>query len=556
MTDYVEYNTAYGSLGNYIPSPLKATTGRPKGWVYDAGRVESSSSVLNIFSGAKLRRYLNVNNATSLKINGSSNSNRSYKITLGGVDLGTFKINVSALTIPLPTELSGDQILELENIDLDKVGLAGVYIPKTSPFVDAYAENAVSFPGVPIAFFDSSVTANSSWLWDFGDGTTSTDKNPAHTYTALGEYTVTLTTNLGTKKVLVLITDPTPQLSPNSNKVSGPAPLSVAFDISNSYNYDHGYSTSVSNITWEFKDGTPNSILPAQTHIFNTPGTYDVALTIVGFTGVTAQTTIQIQVRALTPPVSDFSATPKGGLAVDFKDLSTNDPTAWAWDFGEIEDKTRQNLTHIFQTPGIYNVRLTATNADGSNQIIKEIPVTVTETGSGGSASTNFSYTIPDPLSPLVVQFTDLTGGNPTAWFWNFDDGSTSTEQNPSHTYEKAGLYNVFLTATVDGKAITSSKLISIQPGATPPASDAATPSTIPVNTLATVTITGTGFKSGSKVRIIKPNFWGIAKVVSISSTQVVFTFYFEEMFLGLCGVAVIATNGKSTLFENAIMVE
>jgi len=56
-----------------------------------------------------------------------------------------------------------------------------------------------------------------------------------------------------------------------------------------------------------------------------------------------------------------------------------------------------------------------------------------------------------DPVSgyrPLDVQFTDNSTGNPTAWEWDFGDGGSSTEQNPSHEYTAAGTYTVSLTVT------------------------------------------------------------------------------------------------------------
>ncbi|MCK9278643.1 MAG: PKD domain-containing protein, partial [Methanoculleus sp.] len=51
-------------------------------------------------------------------------------------------------------------------------------------------------------------------------------------------------------------------------------------------------------------------------------------------------------------------------------------------------------------------------------------------------------------LPPLAIQFTDTSGGNPTAWAWDFGDGNTSTEQNPVHIYTRVGTYPVTLTVT------------------------------------------------------------------------------------------------------------
>jgi YVTN family beta-propeller protein len=49
---------------------------------------------------------------------------------------------------------------------------------------------------------------------------------------------------------------------------------------------------------------------------------------------------------------------------------------------------------------------------------------------------------------PLTVQFTDKTTGEPTSWYWDFGDGTTSTLQNPVHTYNTAGIYIPILTAS------------------------------------------------------------------------------------------------------------
>ena len=61
---------------------------------------------------------------------------------------------------------------------------------------------------------------------------------------------------------------------------------------------------------------------------------------------------------------------------------------------------------------------------------------------------TNFSASVSSGTTPLTVNFTDLSQGTPTSWAWDFGDGSTSTSQNPSHTFTEAGIYVVKLTAT------------------------------------------------------------------------------------------------------------
>jgi PKD repeat protein len=84
------------------------------------------------------------------------------------------------------------------------------------------------------------------------------------------------------------------------------------------------------------------------------------------------------------PPAASFTATPLAGtapLAVQFTDTSTEDPTAWAWDFGDGETSTQQNPQHTYAEPGTYTVTLTATNAYGSDTKTMTDLITVYESG-------------------------------------------------------------------------------------------------------------------------------------------------------------------------------
>ena len=75
-----------------------------------------------------------------------------------------------------------------------------------------------------------------------------------------------------------------------------------------------------------------------------------------------------------------------------------------------------------------------------------------------------------------MVSFQDMSSGVPTSWFWNFGDGTTSTQQNPTHTFSTVGDYDVSLTIANYAGNSTATKRIQVI--ANPPPSSPTAPST------------------------------------------------------------------------------
>lgn len=172
----------------------------------------------------------------------------------------------------------------------------------------------------------------------------------------------------------------------------------------------------------------------------------------------------------VVPPSVDFTYSPTDPSledTIDFMDAST-DPdgsiTAWDWDFGDGATSTEQNPTHQYADKGEYTVQLTVTDNDGLTNTTEQ---TITLRNLPPTASFTFS-----PSEPTVgedVLFSDASSdpeGQPImAWNWDFGDGTTSNEQNPTHVYETSGSYLVTLTVTDDeGLEGTSSTTVEVQP--------------------------------------------------------------------------------------------
>lgn len=200
---------------------------------------------------------------------------------------------------------------------------------------------------------------------------------------------------------------------------------------------------------WDFGDGT-TSTDQNPVHTFLTNGTFNVCLTASNvIAGDTYCDFVTIDVYAV--PVANFSFT--GDPVVNFTDLSINTPTSWDWDFNDGGTSTEQNPTHTFVEDGTYSVCLTASNAEGDATVCKDVTISNTPK----TPVVDFSYAI----SGTTVTFTDLSTNLPDYWDWDFGDGGSSTEQNPSHFYPAPTAYTVCLTAgNVAGESF-SCKLVS-----------------------------------------------------------------------------------------------
>ncbi|HPG40858.1 MAG TPA: PKD domain-containing protein [bacterium] len=161
--------------------------------------------------------------------------------------------------------------------------------------------------------------------------------------------------------------------------------------------------------------------------------------------------------QVIVSPVANFSATPTFGyapLAVQFTNLST-DAATYDWDFGDGSVHSAQtNPQHSYNTPGSYQVTLTATGEGGTDTEIKSGYIVVNYQ----PPAADFSATPLTGKAPLTVQFTNLST-NATTFDWNFGDGSAHVATvNPQHVYNAPGSYQVTLVATGAGGTDTEVK--------------------------------------------------------------------------------------------------
>ncbi|PWR75680.1 PKD domain-containing protein [Methanospirillum stamsii] len=348
--------------------------------------------------------------------------------------------------------------------------LGGYYTVTKNNFITVTQSGGIvaDFSGVPtsgnapltVQFTDLSTGSPTMWNWNFGDGTSEGMlASPSHTYQNPGTYTVTLTassqtggTSTKTKEGYITVTQSGSIVADFSGvPTSGNAPLTVQFtDLS---------TGSPTMWNWNFGDGTSEGMLASPSHTYQNPGTYTVTLTASSQTGGTSTKTKEGYITVTqsgSGPTAAFTVDKRSGpkpLTVQFTDQSTGSPTMWAWDFGDGTTDLVANPSHTYQEAGVYTVSLTASNTAGSNTKTETDYISVT--GDIPPPVAMFEATPLSGQAPLSVSFTDLSIGPPTSYLWNFGDGTTSTESDPTHVYSAGGSYTVTLTVKNSGGSHT-----------------------------------------------------------------------------------------------------
>ena len=265
-----------------------------------------------------------------------------------------------------------------------------------------------------------------NWSWDFGDGNTSTEQNPIHTYTSGGTFNVCLTASNSTGS------------NTACQEVEVFLPPAAAFDIDTIGNGTFAFNDLSTNTplswAWDFGDGSTSDV-QNPIHTYNIPGTFNVCLNVINEVG---ENTICQSLTVVLIPVANFEIVENGDGNFQFNDLSTNNPDAWVWTFGDGNMTNDQSPSHTYDAPGSYEVCLTAANEVGSTQSCQMVSVLFAPVA---------SFDI-DTLDNGLYGFTDLSTNTPSSWTWDFGDGNTSTAQNPTHTFATAGTFNICLTAT------------------------------------------------------------------------------------------------------------
>ncbi len=294
----------------------------------------------------------------------------------------------------------------------------------------------------PVNFQNLSQSAV-SWKWRFGDGDSSVEQQPVHTYQSDGYFDVILiatSSNGCTGSILkpkyIHVDAPDIQLAASPR--FGCVPLSTAFSLP---------AASAGDITgydWDFGDGTAHAISAAPAHTYNNAGTYTVSLQVTTGAGCKLSFSRDNYIHTGVKPVLDFAASAAETCLnnpVQFINKSQPPGNLWVWTFPNDDNNidTVENPLHQFHTLGPQEITLTVSNNGCITSLTKSNFIMVQP------PKASFLAKLMSCSNPYQFQFTDKSL-SAQSWQWNFGDNSASSQESPSHIYQARGVYRVVLT--------------------------------------------------------------------------------------------------------------
>ena len=293
-----------------------------------------------------------------------------------------------------------------------------------------------------------------SYTWDFGDGTSSNDTSPTHTYLNPGSYNVKLiaTSNYGCQDIEIKNSLITIFAKPNIQFTSN---TTSTCDVNTTFNFTDN-TVGATTWNWNLGDGTTSSNQNLS-HQYNAIGNYNVTLIVTNNNGCSdtlSQSNFVHIGNTLIPSFTTSNTTGCAPSSIHFNSTTLN-ATTWAWDFGDGSTSALKSPNHTYANPGQYTITLTVTTISGCNgTIVKNQFINL-----DSKPTPAFSLVQDTGCAPFTIQtINNSVGAN--SYLWSFGN-TTSTLNSPTKTYSSGGSYSISLVAISQNGCSDSIKMTS-----------------------------------------------------------------------------------------------
>ena len=364
--------------------------------------------------------------------------------------------------------LENSGIYEIKAVGIDGIGekheskviLSVADSPKPVPNFTFFPQEGQA----PLTITITNKTRNGQkYQWNWGDGSAEDSSvAPRHTYKQPGKYTITLivlgsdgTVGKLTKDIVVKTPPPQAQFE------CKPARFNAGENVTFVNKSVHAVTYS-----WNFGDGgTSNEVSPV--YAYKKAGRYNVVLTAVTADGRSIKTQKIVDVDVKLEAGFNYSVDTLNPRKVNFTSTSTG-AVAYSWDFGDGSNSSEANPQHSYNAAKRYTVTLTVTGKSGKTESYSE-PLRIRGGGSNSSMpvaqslKADFSYSQVEGSDKVEYKFVNKCRGA-SKYHWDFGDGKTSSDSNPTHIYEISAEREVKVKLTAsDNSGAKDYKIVTIK---------------------------------------------------------------------------------------------
>ncbi len=361
----------------------------------------------------------------------------------------------SSLQNPGNTYTQGTGPFQVNLTATNAFGCVGSYTLNITPSIPNASFTAITSQKIcapnPVSFTAFNTNSNTTFLWNFGDGQTSTIKNPVHIYTTGGSYTVKLEVkdSIGCKNEVSIPAYIQVQSKPKAGFKSSVDNLKdKCYPLQVTYT-----DTSIASIflsrQWDLGNGSTVVSSATVGTIYQLPGTYTTQLIVKTTFGCTDTIKKNLVVSG---PIADFVMNKNiicKGQEVQFTIKDTTDVYTYHWDFGDgLDANAASPINHVFNhypPNGVANVTLVYWSEDSTCAQTKKYPLQLHQVVADFIRNTTDTLLADTSHCLGVIDAFKNTSLGADSFSWNFGDGSTGSQLHESHQYLNAGTYTVSL---------------------------------------------------------------------------------------------------------------